>query len=133
MKPWKTTILCLAAAMLPLAGCGSYEQNIPGGNPPDSSGWAVWLLCVLILAVCGGFLYRDGLWGNAIRLVNVVFAGLLAMNFYEWLAKYLTNLSDDLHPYVPFFDFLALWICFIFSWCPSAPPPIRFPRSACGS
>jgi uncharacterized membrane protein required for colicin V production len=80
---------------------------------PEASCWVVWLLCVLILAVCVGFLSRDGLWSNALCLVNVVFAGLLAMNFYEPLAKYLTNFSDDLHSYVAFFDFLALWICFV--------------------
>ena len=39
---------------------------------------------------------RDGLWSNAIRLVNVVFAGLLAMNFYEPLANWLTKLQRDL-------------------------------------
>jgi len=82
-------------------------------RPPEKSGWVVWLLCVLILAVCVGFLFRDGLWGNALRLVNVVFAGLLAMNFYEWLANWLTNYSDDFHTFVPFFDFLALWTCFV--------------------
>jgi hypothetical protein len=65
------------------------------------------------MAVCVGFLFRDGLWSNVIRLVNVVFAGLLAMNFYEPLAKFLTNYNELLHPYVSFFDFLALWICFV--------------------
>ncbi len=84
-------------------------------NPPESAQvWIVWLFCLLILAVCVGFLSRDGLWSNAIQLVNVVFAGLLAMNFYEWLAKFLTNYGEEIHTYVPFFDFLALWICFIF-------------------
>ena len=73
----------------------------------------MWLLCLLILGVCVGFLFRDGLWSNAIRLVNVVFAGLLAMNFYERLAN-SDELQRDLHPYVSFFDFLALWICFVF-------------------
>jgi len=82
-------------------------------KPPDSSCAVVWLLCVIIMAACVGFLYRDGVWSNAIALVNVVLAGLLAMNFYEWLAKFMTNYSDDIHAYVAFFDFLALWICFI--------------------
>ena len=36
------------------------------------------------------------------------------MNFYEPLATWLTNYSADLHTYVVFFDFLALWTCFIF-------------------
>ena len=90
----------------------SPSETLPK-DPPDSSGWPVWLLCLIIVAACLGFLFRDGLWANAVRLVNVVFSGLLAMNFYEWLAKYLTNLSEDVHSYVAFFDFLALWTCFI--------------------
>jgi hypothetical protein len=110
MKP----CLCLAVLLLTLTGCSAYEPKIPLGSHPDSSGWVVWLLCVLILAVCVGFLFRDGLWSNAVRLVNVVFAGLLAMNFFEPLAQWLTNYSDSLHPYVSLFDFLALWTCFVF-------------------
>ena len=82
-------------------------------NPPDTSSWAVWVLCLLILGACFGFLSRDGLWNNALVLVNVVFAGLLAMNFYEWLANWMTNFSEDVHSYVSFFDFLALWACFV--------------------
>ena len=35
------------------------------------------------------------------------------MNFYEWLANVADELQRSLHPYVSFFDFLALWICFI--------------------
>jgi hypothetical protein len=80
---------------------------------PDSSCWAVWLLCLLVLATCIGFLFRDGLWSNALGLVNVVFAGLLAMNFHEWLANYMMNYADDVHSYVSFLDFLALWTCFV--------------------
>jgi uncharacterized membrane protein required for colicin V production len=88
--------------------------EIPPEPPPDTSCWAVWMLCLIVLGACVGFLFRDGLWGNAVRLVNVVFAGLLAMNFYDWLAKYMTNYSADIHSYVSLFDFLALWIGFIF-------------------
>ena len=73
----------------------------------------VWLLCLIILGACVGFLFRDGLWSNAICLVNVILAGLLAMNFYEPLAACLTNYNADLHSYVVFFDFLSMWTCFI--------------------
>ena len=83
--------------------------------PPEGSGWAIWLLCLIIVGACVAFLFRDGLWSNAICLVNVILAGLLAMNFYEPLANWLTNFNADLHSYVVFFDFLAMWICFILS------------------
>ena len=66
------------------------------------------------LAACVAFLYRDGVWNNALGLLNIIFAGLLAMNFHEPVANFLTTYSASLHPYVAFFDFLALWLCFIF-------------------
>ena len=53
----------------------------------------MWLLCLVVMAACVGFLSRDGLWSNAIRLVNVVLAGLLAMNFYEWAGQLDYELS----------------------------------------
>lgn len=117
MNTWKVTILFLAIAMLTMAGCSSYRPgNIPAGgdSAPDGSGWATWLLCLLILGVCVGFLFRDGLWGNAIRLVNVVFAGLLTMNFHEPLATWLMNYGEEFHSYAAFWDFLAIWTCFVF-------------------
>ena len=133
MKCWLFPSLCLAVLLLGLAGCSKYEPNLPS-NPPDSSGWVVWLLCLLILGVCVGFLFRDGLWSNAIRLVNVVFAGLLAMNFYEWLA----NCHDELQrrrsiPMSPFSISSRCGPVSSSSWRSSAPSPMRFPRSACGS
>jgi len=115
MKNWLLPLLFVAVLLLTLAGCSAHDPNVPAGadSAPDSSGWVTWLLCLLILGVCVGFLFRDGLWSNAVRLLNVVFAGLLAMNFYEPLANWMMNYSADIHTYVPFFDFLALWTCFI--------------------
>jgi len=68
------------------------------------------LLMILIIALCVGFLFTEGMWGNAIRLVNVVTAGLLATSFYEPLADWLDgwNLS-----YTFAWDFLALWGLFV--------------------
>jgi len=116
MKPWLLASLFVAVLLLTLAGCSSYKPgNIPtgAGSAPEGSGWVTWLLCLLILGVCVGFLFRDGLWGNAIRLVNVVFAGLLTMNFYEPLATWLMNYGDEFRSYAAFWDFLAMWTCFV--------------------
>lgn len=79
------------------------------------STWAMWVLGLLVIATCVGFLFREGIWSNVVRLVNVVFAGLLAMNFYEPLAKFAANYQDDLRTFTAFWDFLAFWICFIAS------------------
>jgi len=73
----------------------------------------IWGLILLILAVCTGFLYNDGLWSNAVRLVNVIFAGLLAMNFFEPVANWaigLTAYVSNIRSFAPFLDFLALWV-----------------------
>jgi hypothetical protein len=70
------------------------------------------LLMIVILAACIGVLYPEGLWSNAIRLVNVVASGLIAMNFFEPLARWLEGLSEWFGSITYFLDFLSLWILF---------------------
>jgi uncharacterized membrane protein required for colicin V production len=82
-------------------------------TPPEGSTWMMWVLDLFVLATCVAFLFRDGIWSNAVRLVNIVFAGLLTMNFYEPLAKFITEYSEDIRTWAPFMDFLAFWICFV--------------------
>ena len=59
-------------------------------TPPPAGTWAFLLpvLMFVILVACVASLYTEGMWGNAIRLVNVVFAALLAVNFWEPLARF---------------------------------------------
>ena len=67
----------------------------------------IFLILLLVLAACEGFLYNEGIWGNLIRLVNVLTAALLATNFWEPLARVLEeNVSK---PLTYFWDFIALW------------------------
>ncbi len=73
------------------------------------------LLMIVILAACIGVLYPEGLWSNAIRLVNVTTAGLIAMNFWEPLAKWLEGLNEWFASITYFLDFLALWVLFVVS------------------
>ena len=50
------------------------------------------MIDILCLAVVAGVTYMvasDGPWGAAITLISVLFAGLLAMNFFEPVANYL--------------------------------------------
>ena len=70
------------------------------------------LLLILIFMICIGFLYPDGMWGNGIRLINVIIAALLAMNFYEPLAQ-LLELWWPSWTYC--WDFIALWGIFTLS------------------
>jgi len=65
------------------------------------------LVMLLIFAACVGFTFAEGLWSNAVRLINVVTAAILAMNFFEPVAKLLDESVDDSYTY--FWDFIALW------------------------
>ena len=44
-------------------------------------------------------LYTEGMWGNAIRLINVVTAALVATNYFEPLAKWIEGMSDTFKTY----------------------------------
>jgi uncharacterized membrane protein required for colicin V production len=60
------------------------------------------LILFAVVATC----FSEGIWSNAVRLVNVVMAGLLAMNFFEPLARWLDDWDKS---YTYLWDFLALW------------------------
>jgi uncharacterized membrane protein required for colicin V production len=70
----------------------------------------VTLLLLLIFVACIGFCYAEGLWTNALRLVNVVMAALLAMNFWEPAAAWLDGMLPS---YTYMWDFLSLWGLFV--------------------
>lgn len=66
------------------------------------------LLVVVFIAVAIS-LYTEGLWGNAIRFVDVVTSALLAMCFFEPVAAWLEGMMPSF-TYVC--DFLAIWLVF---------------------
>lgn len=70
------------------------------------------LLMLVIFAACVGVLYPEGLWSNAIRLVNVVTAGLVAMNYFEPLARWIETWGDWFASATYFWDFISLWALF---------------------
>ena len=41
------------------------------------------ILMLVILLACVAMCYAEGMWSNAVRLINVMTVGLLAMNFFE--------------------------------------------------
>ncbi len=69
------------------------------------------LLIVIFIAVAIS-LYTEGLWGNALRLINVVTAALLATNFYEPLANWIEGASDMMATFKYLTDFVCLWLLF---------------------
>jgi hypothetical protein len=64
------------------------------------------VLLIVVFFVCFGFLFREGMWSNAITLFNVIVAGLLATNLFEWAAGVLERWGPS---YTYYWDFLALW------------------------
>ncbi|MBN1588406.1 MAG: CvpA family protein [Pirellulales bacterium] len=70
------------------------------------------LLLVIFIAVVAS-LYTEGMWGNAIMLVNVVTAALLATNYFEPLANKIENMSDTTRTYTYLLDFISLWLIFV--------------------
>jgi len=69
-------------------------------------------LMVLIVIACIGVLFTEGMWGNAIRLINVVTAALVSTSFFEPVA----DLMESFMPTYTFLcDFLALWAVFVVS------------------
>ena len=63
-------------------------------------------LLIVIFLTCMGFLARDGLWTNTLRLINVVTAALLATNYFEWVADLMNAVIPTYQYYC---DILALW------------------------
>jgi uncharacterized membrane protein required for colicin V production len=61
----------------------------------------------IVMLACVGWSYPDGLWSNAIRLVNTITAALLAMNFFEPVARWAEKNVSASYTYL--WDFLALW------------------------
>jgi hypothetical protein len=64
------------------------------------------LLLLVIIFACMATLYDEGIWSNAIRLINVITSALLAVNFFEPVARWLEDMAPS---YTYFCDFLALW------------------------
>jgi len=63
------------------------------------------LMLVILFAVVATC-FTEGMWSNALRLINVVTAALLAVNFFEPLARALDNWQPS---YTYLWDFLSLW------------------------
>ena len=68
------------------------------------------ILLFVIFGASVACLYAQGMWSNAIRLVNVVTAALLATNFFEPMAVWMERRAPT---YTYVCDFLALWMLFV--------------------
>ncbi len=67
---------------------------------------------VVIFVCCLAFVFNEGLWGASIMFFNTMTAVLLASNFFEPAANWITGMSPGL-AYIA--DFIALWGIFALS------------------
>lgn len=69
------------------------------------------LTVVLLLVFVGVFasVMTQGLWSNALTLINVILAAFIATNYFEPVAGYFDN-TEPSFTYV--WDFLAIWLLF---------------------
>ena len=67
-------------------------------------------LLIVVMFICVALMWNEGLWGSALMLVNVLFAGMLSMNYFEPLANYLDKMAPS---YTYVWDFLCLWLIFV--------------------
>jgi Colicin V production protein len=67
------------------------------------------ILLLIFVGVAAGCWFQ-GLWSCAINLINLIFAGILATNFWEPICVMLEENAGKEYTFV--FDILALWILF---------------------
>jgi len=70
------------------------------------------LMLSMIFFACLASLVASGLWNNALMLINVIIAALIATNYYEPLATWL---DGQWKSYTYLWDFVALWAIFAVS------------------
>ncbi|MGD9635673.1 MAG: CvpA family protein [Pirellulales bacterium] len=54
---------------------------------------------------------REGLWSNAISLVNILISGLVAFGFYSPITVYLDEMLNGEYTYL--LDFVVIWALFV--------------------
>ena len=66
-----------------------------------------------IIAIIVSMTWGEGFWGNVLSFVNAIFAAMIATNLFEPVANFLERQAAGL---TYFWDFLALWFVFAFSF-----------------
>jgi hypothetical protein len=71
------------------------------------------ILLLIFIGVAAGCWFQ-GLWSCAINFINLMFAGLIATNFWEPICSQLEDNAGKEYTYV--YDILVLWILFAISY-----------------
>src|SRR5438552_11643772 len=78
-----------------------------------SYAWVIDIILLILIAAITYAVSSQGLWGAALKFVNLMFAGLIAFNFYEPLATLLDRYIDFMRS---FSDFTCLVLLFSFTF-----------------
>jgi len=70
-------------------------------------------ILLIIFFACVAMLVREGLWSNALTLINVVTAGLIATSYWEPLARWL---DGQIESFTYLLDFISIWALFVFAF-----------------
>lgn len=73
------------------------------------------ILLILIVAAVTWVVASDGAWGAGLTFVCVLFSGLLAMNFFEPLATWLSSNFSGMEPYWDLVSLTGLFAIFAFA------------------
>jgi len=70
-----------------------------------------WIIFAIVIFATVAMTVREGLWSNAITLVNILISGTVAFAFYAPIVVYLDeSVTDGQHTY--WLDFAVLWALF---------------------
>jgi uncharacterized membrane protein required for colicin V production len=64
---------------------------------------------LLVIFFCVAFIFNEGLWSAALAMINMLLAGIIAVNFFEPVANWLDGMFPSL---TYFWDFLSAWLVF---------------------
>lgn len=68
---------------------------------------------IVVLISILGIRKNEGIWGNTISIVNISFAALIAINYWEDLASILAN---SLKIGLFYWDYVAVWLLYLVSY-----------------
>ena len=73
-----------------------------------------WAIYGIVIFAALAMMVREGLWSNAISLVNILISGLVAFGFYSPLVLHIDEVwTDGQHTY--WLDFAIIWALFTVS------------------
>ncbi len=67
----------------------------------------------IVFLICVAMLWTEGFWGNALTLINLTLAGIVATGFFEPVADLL---DKQMRSFTYMWDFLALWGLFVITF-----------------